>query len=175
MGKIITIDPSLKKVGIFIQRNENTAFFLIENKLKPEDVFLYQLREIIHLLTKDGNYYMAYEYTYIPRFKSASVINRVIGAILSLSPNFFGYSEITMPELYSFFQVKAKKDKKEELHKILREKYGELTYPFCHIILQREDIFPIWEDFTFKLTSFKFLPQDCLDAYALYKYVRGEK
>jgi len=170
--KILTVDPSYKKTGMCLYEygsklNEflslQCILFINEFDTSYEDKFLYKFSFYLKKIIND-DIHLFLEYTPIPRFKSMVAINRVIGVIYaSLHPFIISYREIDMNTIYSFFKIHNRKVKKYELHKILLETLPETIF-LKTINLTKETI-------TAEKIKKEKLPEDCLDAYAILRYL----
>ena len=168
--KIVAFDPAYKQIGSFIYTYEGSILncieleavcFVNEFDASYEDKFLYNLSmQLRRLINNDIHLLM--EYTEVPRFKSTTLINRVIGVIYAtLHPYIISWHEISMNTIYSHFKVTGK-NKKAMLHKVILKNLPDLI-TLRKINLTKESV---------KLEKIpkEKLPPDCLDAYSLVKY-----
>jgi hypothetical protein len=169
--RIVSFDPSYKQIGCFIYVYEKNIkncvemeaiHFSNEYDSSYEDKFLYELNTWLKRIFNDDMHLLV-EYTNVPRFKSAVSINRVIGVIYAtLHPFIVSWREISMPTIYSHFKINND-SKKYELHKILLESLPDSL--LLRKILLTKNIMKL------ERIPKEKLPSDCLDAYALIKYI----
>lgn len=161
--KIVAIDPSSKRIGIVRNHGEELRAYLIENRCKYEDTFLRSLSEVMKKVVSD-NPFLVYEYTYVPYLKVMSSINRVVGAILS-SCVYDGYLEVSMNTIYAHYNIKGT-NKKKLLHEHIINKYQDIITLTLIDVNENSLVYN-----TFKDVAISELPEDCLDAYSLFKFI----
>lgn len=170
---LITFDPSYRNVAFYIQ--ERDLFYLIRNELNEdeEDTFLWKLKNILDGIRKDIDkpVFIAIEYTNVPYIKPMSKINRVIGVILASMSPLDGWCEINMNEVYRHFGIKARDEHKK---KKLKDRIKEIKDCFPTHIFQIKRLKDGKNVVSYKYENTKNPEQDCIDAYAIFLYIRDK-